>query len=258
MLKTVIRKVIPRNSFPYRVGKRFLSLFSSEPVIFPIHKVLAWYGRENPDAFCIQVGSNDGKGGDPLSELFFATNWKGILVEPVPYLFEKLKSNYSAISEKMIFVNAAISNERGTAPFWRLKESDDPTLPFFYDQLGSFRKEVVLEHKAQIPQIESLLMEDKVKTILFADLLTDIKRKKIDILHIDTEGYDFEILKMAKIETLNLDLILFEHSHLSPADWKASWKMLRDAGFSVFKWNGDTLGVKKEFAYHFQANGEVV
>ena len=53
--------------------------------------------------FFIQVGSNDGKMGDPIDNIIVTNNnWKGIFSEPVGFLFERLKQNYG-ISDRFIF-----------------------------------------------------------------------------------------------------------------------------------------------------------
>ncbi|MBK7697246.1 MAG: FkbM family methyltransferase [Saprospiraceae bacterium] len=39
----------------------------------------------------------------------------------------------------------------------------------------------------------------------------------IDLLHIDTEGYDWEILKQLRLAKYFPRPIIFEHKHLSPS-----------------------------------------
>src|ERR1700682_2727682 len=42
--------------------------------------------------FFVKVGANDGSTGDPCSDVLLGrTNWKGLLIEPVPYCFDRLK-----------------------------------------------------------------------------------------------------------------------------------------------------------------------
>jgi hypothetical protein len=59
----------------------------------------------------LQIVSNDGISSDPLNKFINKYNWKGILVEPIPFLFEKLKRNYVHKNKNLIFYNIAISAE---------------------------------------------------------------------------------------------------------------------------------------------------
>ena len=62
------------------------------------------------DVFFIQIGSNDGKTGDPLYPLVNKySKYRGLFVEPVPYLFERLVDNYS-FRKNLLFENAAIND----------------------------------------------------------------------------------------------------------------------------------------------------
>ena len=75
--------------------------------------------------------------------------------------------------------------------------------------------------------------------ITFNDLIKKYKVKKIDLLHIDTEGYDYEILKTLDFK-IKPNMILFEHKNLGKNKRKA-WKLLRNKGYKLFKVAGDTL-----------------
>ena len=82
-----------------------------------------------------------------------------------------------------------------------MKKSDAINLPVFYDQIGSFNKEVVLKHRNAIPGFDALFMEDKVNAITFKQLVEKYAITALDLIHIDTEGYDYEILKMIDFKT---------------------------------------------------------
>src|SRR5207245_6466419 len=45
----------------------------------------------------VQIGSNDGVANDPINESLRARRWSGVLVEPIPYLFERLRANYEGV-----------------------------------------------------------------------------------------------------------------------------------------------------------------
>ena len=109
--------------------------------------VISEFGRANPRASFVQVGSNDGTHLDPLREEIVARKWTGVMIEPVPYLFDRLRLSYSG-AEGIRFLNAAISDHDGTQRLYYLPEDpDDSTLPPWYDTLASFRKDVILRHR---------------------------------------------------------------------------------------------------------------
>jgi hypothetical protein len=43
----------------------------------------------------VKIGACDGITGDPCSDILLAnTNWRGLLIEPVPYCFDRLRANF--------------------------------------------------------------------------------------------------------------------------------------------------------------------
>jgi hypothetical protein len=60
--------------------------------------------------FFIQIGAYDGRKGDPIYELVRVNRCSGILVEPQPDIFERLKQNYAGFSG-LAFEQAAIVEE---------------------------------------------------------------------------------------------------------------------------------------------------
>lgn len=54
------------------------------------HKVL---GGSRGTKF-VHIGANDGKTGDPIWKYVKRDKWRGVFVEPISSMFEKLKKNY--------------------------------------------------------------------------------------------------------------------------------------------------------------------
>ena len=59
-----------------------------------LDKIMIDYNKKHKDFFFVQIGANDGFKADPIYLYVRKYGWKGILVEPVSYIFEKLKENY--------------------------------------------------------------------------------------------------------------------------------------------------------------------
>ena len=62
------------------------------------------------DLFFIEIGANDGKMHDFVFKRVNKQHWRGILVEPVGYYFERLKAHYAG-NDHLILENAAIAEQ---------------------------------------------------------------------------------------------------------------------------------------------------
>ena len=97
--------------------------------------------------------------------------------------------------------------------FYYIKENQhDQTDWTSGNGLGSFYKEIVMKHQNGVYDFDDNFSEMVVKTITFSDLTSDVP--KIDLLHIDAEGYDYEIIKTIDFTKTIPSLILFEHKWL--------------------------------------------
>lgn len=174
------------------------------------------FGRAYPEAFFVQVGSNDGDHLDPLRDQIATRRWRGIMVEPVPYVFARLRAAYGD-NPRIALVQAAIAEADGTRELHHLREAEPGApVPEWYDQLGSFRREVVLKHRAAIPDFDQRLATTPVPCLTFDSLCRKHGVTTVDLVHIDTEGYDFEVVKLIDLDRLRPRLVMFENYHMDP------------------------------------------
>ncbi len=195
--------------------------------------------------FFIQIGSNDGKTLDPLHDYIKSYSWKGVLIEPVPYLFKKLLKTYEGI-QGLIFENVAVDKLNGVRKFYQLKENSDPEVPFWYNLLGTFNKDVILKHKSAIPGFDKYLIEEDIKCMSLDAIIQKHRINKVDIIHIDTEGYDYEIIKLIQFTKLKPEIILFENVHLTESDFKDCKDLLVLEGYTLSDLGTDTLAFSDE------------
>ncbi len=174
----------------------------------------------------VQIGSNDGKTGDPLYELFQKNPlWTGLFVEPIPYLFERLQANYTDKS-RFRLENVAINQGEQLPFYWvdaKAKQTF-PDLPYWYDQLGSFDKDNIIKGLGE--RIEDFIISETLEGITLPRLLERNAIKNIDILHIDAEGYDWKILSQLDLSIYQSKFILFEYHHLSKDELQAAQDFL--------------------------------
>ena len=67
------------------------------------------------------------------------------------------------------------------------------------------------------------------------DIIKKSKFKTIDLLQIDTEGFDYEVLKMFDFKIFSPILVQFEYVHLSKNDYKNSVNLLSNNGYKTIK-----------------------
>jgi len=192
-------------------------------------RLIAFFADIFPEAFVVQIGANDGIVGDPLAAAFARTRWCGLLVEPVPHLYEMLGARYRdrpGIRRE----RAAVSTHDGEAPLYRLRAIPGQT-PEWFNQLATLDREVLLKHRSSIPDIDSLLVEERVPTVRLDTLLARHEISRIDLLVIDTEGHDLQVLRSLDFARFRPTLVMFEHQHLSEPDKKAAYALLESAGY---------------------------
>jgi len=195
--------------------------------------VIAHYLWRHPrdDFFFIQVGAFDGVTNDPLRDLVRAHRWQGILVEPQREAFRELEKNYGG-QPGIVLRNVAVADTSGPRTLYKLR-AGEAGLPYWAHQLASFRREVILSHGDVIPDIARKIEEETVDGLTFEDLLAPAPSRRIDLLQIDAEGFDFEILKLFHGAGLRAHVIGFEHKHLSRPERDASVEHLIALGYRV-------------------------
>ena len=202
------------------------------------------WALKNENAFLVQIGSNDGKTGDPLYPLLQKNkNWKALFVEPVPSSFAKLKANYPD-SQRFTYENVAI-NEGRRMTFYSVDPAAKntlPDLPYWFDQLGSFNQAHILKHFDG--KLKPFIREQILEGVSLPNLLGRNAVEKISILHIDTEGYDWKILSQLDLEKYEPQFILFEQNHLSQNDKQAAEIFLGEK-YVLFSLGIDILAVNK-------------
>jgi FkbM family methyltransferase len=203
-------------------------------------KLLRAFAAEFPSAFFIEIGSNDGEYGDPLRPLILSRQWSGVMVEPVPHVFERLRANYAAL-DRIAFENAAITDHDGEVPFYHLSEAEpSEPVPEWYDAIGSVSRAVVRGSADEILDLDRRLVSTTVPSMTFESLCRKHHVRELDLLLIDTEGYDHELLRQIDLSVRRPTLLIYEHFHLL-ADQRADCQdLVRGAGYELMEEGFDT------------------
>jgi FkbM family methyltransferase len=200
-------------------------------------KLLTEFARRRPDTFFIEVGANDGVQHDHLRPFIVEGGWRGVMVEPVPYVFERLRHNYKGF-DLIEFENAAIADRDGTLPFFYLRPpraAEDDHLPDWYDGIGSFSRDLVMSHARHIPDIGERLMRTEVPALTFESLCRKHRVTRLDLVLIDAEGYDLRILETIDLASWHPALLVYEHYHLDHEEQRRAGTLVRDHGYETME-----------------------
>lgn len=198
-------------------------------------------GARAKNVFFVQIGSGDGVTDDPLHAAVKSQKWGGILVEPVPYVFDRLRSNYAG-QPNLTFINAAVSDTSGVTEFWYIKEpAGRNALPYWYHMIGSLDRGMILKTGAAIPDLERQLACCQVKAITLESLLAERNVEKIDVFAVDAEGSDFAILRALDVKKYRTWAIVFEHLHLADAEREECERWLVEQGYRLLREGFNTL-----------------
>ena len=171
----------------------------------------------------LQIGANDGFDNDPIHKFIMRYGWSGLLIEPQPKVFNKyLKKTYSKFPQ-ISLLNAALSKDVSEKTLYVISFSDHR----WATGLSRFDKETFSElidngYIARQAQMQGVDLPDstkdyfasmKVRSVDFDSILHKYNIDKVDFLQIDSEGYDFEILKLFPLNKTKPRFINLEYSH---------------------------------------------
>jgi len=219
----------------------------------------------------LQLGANtldDKDGKDPLKEWLdvLPGAWEKVFVEPIPAMFAKLKRSVArwpnatavnvaiaatadvpesqaemfclkeAFEEAEMEENKGKSSSRGPKAGTKSNgnEDDRDSLPYWADQICSFDEGHIAKH---FPDKETTTLT--VTALSLPELLRQQGIRNVEVLVIDTEGFDLRVLKQIPFAHIRPRLIVYEHMHLSEADQEAAELLLRRQCYTVWELDGD-------------------
>ena len=137
-----------------------------------------------------------------------------LLVEPVPYNYEILNSEYKDNPKITICKNAIIDKSKKDFFYYVKKDSIAKLGKHWASQIGSFDKNHILNHKNKRFDINQNDIETiQIEFITFDDLIQKYSIKSIDKLQIDVEGAEYKIMNSINFQKIEINKILFESKH---------------------------------------------
>jgi len=186
------------------------------------------------DIFVLEIGAHDGVSYDPIHSYVTRFHWRGLLVEPQPAIFQKLKENYRD-EKQLLFENSAIARTDGSI---ELHCFENANAEDHASMLTSSRKHyLVLNGDSHRGALKTLT----VPALTLASLLAKHHVERVNILQIDTEGFDFEIIKMIDFKRMKPEIIHFENNFLNRRQKSECSRMLSDQNYSLLSLGFDTI-----------------
>ncbi len=207
------------------------------------------------DLVFIEIGANDGKWDDPIYKFVRRDHWKGILVEPQKIAFNRLKQNYSGL-KNLYFENVAIDKVSGKRILYKISFSNAP----WASGISSFLKDDIIklidagyiEKMARTDNLElpenkdNWISEELVEVDTIENLINKYSLNNIHLIMIDTEGYDFEIIKSIPFNILYPNVIIFENCHFSKELARECNEYLKCKGYDLEDDEYDTIALLKK------------
>ena len=190
----------------------------------------------------IQVGANDGISFDNIYPFFKSHKCKGLLIEPLPYFFDRLKLNY-ADSPSIVPLNIALHPTAEKFDIYSVNPKELHKYPHWVSGIASFNKEHLIKNSVQ----ESDLVIEAVTCKPLSTLIEEYELLKLDYLQIDTESFDDEIIKMINFNQVKPKLIKFESVHLSSEKKLSTVNLLKSQGYKIIDERRDMVALLEPF-----------
>lgn len=194
--------------------------------------------KNKKNGFFVDIGAHDGIS---LSNTYFyekELDWKGICIEPIPFVYQKLYKNRSCEC-----IHGCAYNRSGTIKFQQLEG---------YTEMLSGIDEAYNERHRQRVNRELEQHGDKrkyfdVNCFQLSDILRSRGVKHVDYLSIDTEGSEMQVLSGINFDEVEIDVIDLEVNYRNEDEEKFN-KYLESKGYVFFtRLTDDNIYVNKKF-----------
>lgn len=164
--------------------------------------------RHTEDFQFLQIGANDGVSFDPIYEFVTTNHVSGVVVEPLKDMFASLCYHYRN-QPQIKPVNIAIHQHEKEITLYRTDPGASAELPNWTQGIASINS----DHHKKSSTPSKYIVEEKVKCLTLDELLEQYNINSLTLLQIDTEGYDYEIIKGINFNRIKPTVIHFEHGN---------------------------------------------
>jgi len=221
---------------------------------------LHYLGKNKQDVFVMNIGAMDGVLFDEMVGYTQKYNFKGLYVEPIPYLFEKLKNNIGD-KENNFFENSAISDYDGEIEMLTImKDAIDNGLVHncFYGMSAVYPPKNGLGSEGDRETVEKYGEVVKVSCITFETLLKKYNITDFDVIKIDAEGHDFKIFKQIDIGKYKPSIIRIEWINLNKDEQLEIKDIFKKHNYEFELLGQDIIGISSELCEKIEPKFDLV
>jgi FkbM family methyltransferase len=187
----------------------------SRPALYDLDSKLAPYLPERPGTF-VEVGANDGYTQSNTYYLERWLGWSGVLVEPFPHLYERCRRTRR---NSRCFNCVLVEPERAGQP-----------VEMAYADLMSLVRGARGDAAADERHVAEGERSNRVRSFTvtvqgrtMADVLDEAQVGPVDLMVVDTEGYEAQVLRGADLARHKPQLVLVEMKDEAVAEVLAPW-----------------------------------
>lgn len=192
------------------------------------------------DIFFVQIGAMDGVTHDPIHDFVKRLGWRGLLVEPIPYLNRKLQENYTGC-DGLLFAETAVADFDGRIEMAFLDPGKVAEGIFSAGAFGTsslMQDRGVLAGKG-VPDYVAEAFQPNIQHMEVAccrlkTLLAVHKVTAIDLLVVDAEGADWMIARQLDLELFQPRMVYLEYYHLPAYEKTACAAHFSNHGYAIY------------------------
>ena len=205
----------------------FFDFFHKRKILISLRSLL-----EQDKYIIFDVGAHHGE-----SISFFIKNFKISKIytfEPLKNNFTKLKKNTKLVKDKLAYFNFALGEKKEKKIIKEMIETSSSTLNDINEKSNYYKRKkffLGLNNQEKMYKEKNILVEKGI------NIIKKLGIKKIDLLKIDTEGYEFSVIKGFGKSINKINIIMFEHHYDLMINKNYTFsdisKYLKDAGFKL-------------------------
>lgn len=231
----------------YDISRSLSRVFERDEV----YVFLRHFSKQYKNINLLQIGANDGLRNDPIREFIVSNrHWRGVLVEPIPYLMQHLQRNYAYTNSngRLCFENVAISPHQEFLYLWKIKDIEISHFPDYALGMVSFDKNHFFEN---IPiEVKEEWLEKILVPCKSIEKIVQEMNNQVDLVVIDVEGMEEVILFNFPFDLCSPLCIIFESKHCDENEYRNIKSFLGDQGYVCMKATKDTIVLRKDLKYN--------
>jgi FkbM family methyltransferase len=202
-----------------------------------ISQTLHYIGKNYKDISVIQIGAMDGINFDDTRGFLDMYQWKSLLIEPIPSLFEELKNNFKD-RNNYTFEQCAITDIDGEVEMLTVPPEviEKEGLHLGYKGMSALyplRNGFGSDYQIDIDVKNNFGVNIKVPSLTLNSLFKKYNITNFDILICDAEGHDWNIFKQLDLNKYRPKFIRLEYINLTDDEKALTISKLRNNGYIV-------------------------